>query len=157
MASIKVDATPQQAFRQFTDDIGHWWQANRLFLFSHNGMGKLQFEPNLNGRLTENFADGSEFEVGRILTWQPGVHLGFNWHQETYAEDPVTQVDIRFDVVGKQTRIVVMHKGWHSASGSAQKYGQICDTSNGRIFLPDFSQWWQDLLQSYAQSVQTGD
>ncbi len=75
VVSLRVGASPRRAFDVFVGQIGDWWQANPLFGFTKRGHGRLAFEPKLGGRLTETFADGKVFEVGRITVWEPGVRL----------------------------------------------------------------------------------
>ena len=112
LVSLRVAASPQRAFEVFTQEIGAWWRPNGLFQLTPRGDGELRFEGGEGGRLVTALPDGKEFEIGRIGAWIPGEHLAFTWRQATFATDQVTQVDIRFEPVGDETRITVEHRGW---------------------------------------------
>jgi hypothetical protein len=58
-------------------------------------------------------ANGKEFEVGRITVWKPGERLALTWRQATFAPSQSTQLDVRFEAVGDQTRVTVEHHGWN--------------------------------------------
>lgn len=112
IVSLRVKATPQQAFDVFTQEIGVWWKPNGLFRFTPRGDGVLRFEPGEGGRLVTDLPNGAVFEIGRIAVWKPGEQLSFNWRQGTFAADQVTYVDVRFEAAGKETRVTVEHRGW---------------------------------------------
>jgi uncharacterized protein YndB with AHSA1/START domain len=112
IVSIRVDATPLRAFEAFTEEIGEWWRPNPLFALTPRGDGHLRFEPGEGGRLVATLANGKEFEVGRITVWEPGERLALTWRQATFASGRSTQLDVRFEAVGDQTRVTVEHRGW---------------------------------------------
>jgi hypothetical protein len=58
LVAIRVAATPERAFRVFTEEIGAWWRPNGLFPLSGNLAGTLAFEPGPAGRLVERRSDG---------------------------------------------------------------------------------------------------
>jgi hypothetical protein len=60
----------------------------------------------------DSLANGKEFEVGRITVWKPGKRLALTWRQATFAPGQSTPLDVRFEVVGDQTRVTVEHRGW---------------------------------------------
>lgn len=112
IVSLRVKATPEEAFAVFTEEIDQWWRPNALFQLTPRGDGELRFEPGENGRLVTALPNGQEFEIGRITAWTPGAHLGFTWRQATFAPDQQTHVQVRFEVVGDDTRVTVEHRGW---------------------------------------------
>jgi hypothetical protein len=57
-------------------------------------------------------ANGREFEVGRIIIWKPGERLALAWRQATFAPGQSTELDVRFEAVGDETRVTVEHRGW---------------------------------------------
>ena len=111
IVSIRVGATPLRAFEAFTQEIGKWWRPNPLFALTPRGDGHLRFEPGEGGRLVTTLANGNEFEVGRIIVWKPGERLALTWRQATFARGQSTQLDVRFEAVGDQTRVTVEHRG----------------------------------------------
>ena len=114
IVSIRVSASPQRAFEVFTEEIGEWWSSHPLFPLSPGGDGVLRFEPGEGGRLVASLSDGDEFEVGRISVWAPGERLVLTWRHASFAADQTTEVEVRFEPVGEQTRVTVEHRGWDS-------------------------------------------
>jgi len=112
IVSIRVGATPLQAFEAFTEEIGEWWRPHPLFALTPRGDGHLRFEPGEGGRLVATLANGKEFEIGRIIVWKPGERLALTWRHATFAPGQSTQLDVRFEAVGDQTRVTVEHRGW---------------------------------------------
>ena len=112
IVSIRVGASPLSAFKTFTEEIGKWWRPSPLFRLTPRGDGYLRFEPGQGGRLVATLANGKEFEVGRISVWRPGELLVLTWRQATFAPDQSTEVEVRFEPIGEETRITVEHRGW---------------------------------------------
>ena len=112
IVSLRVKATPQEAFDVFTQEIAAWWKPNGLFQITPRGDGVLRFEPGEGGRLLTDLPNGKSFEIGRITTWAPGERLAFTWRQGTFAADQTTYVEVRFEPVGDETRVTVEHRGW---------------------------------------------
>jgi uncharacterized protein YndB with AHSA1/START domain len=112
IVSIRVGASPLRAFAAFTEEIGEWWRSNPLFRLTPRGDGHLRFEPGEGGRLVAMLADGEEFEIGRITVWQPGERLALTWRQATFGPDQSTELDVRFEPVGSETRVTIEHRGW---------------------------------------------
>ena len=112
IVSIRVGATPLRAFEAFTAEIGAWWRPNPLFALTPRGDGCLRFEPGEGGRLVTTLPNGKEFEVGRITIWKPGERLALTWRQATFAQNQSTELDVRFEAVGDETRVTVEHRGW---------------------------------------------
>src|SRR3970282_1000501 len=92
LVSIRVPVEPQRAFDAFVGEIGAWWQPNGLVEFTRGRAGVLAFEPGPEGRLTEAYADGSVFEIGRITVWEPPSRLAFTWRQASFRGEQLTRV-----------------------------------------------------------------
>lgn len=114
IVSLRVDATPLRAFEAFTSEIGDWWQASPLFMITPRGDGRLRFEPGEGGRLVTEWAPGKIHEIGRISVWQPGERLVLGWRPANFRPDQATELEVRFEAVGEQTRITIEHRGWDS-------------------------------------------
>ena len=113
IVSIRVGASPSRAFEAFTQEIGEWWRPHPLFQLTPDGDGYLRFEPGEGGRLIATLGNGKEFEVGRITVWKPGERLALTWRQATFAPDQTTELDVRFEAIGDETRVTVEHRGWN--------------------------------------------
>ena len=153
LVALRVKATPARAFEVFTREVGLWWRASRMFRFTPRGPGVLAFEPGEGGRFTETLANGEVFEIGRIRVWEPpsddraGGRLVFGWRQATFAPDQDTEVEVRFEAVGDETRVTVEHRGWDSVPDAHVARHSFPDV----IFLRRHGEWWQGLLSAYKE------
>jgi uncharacterized protein YndB with AHSA1/START domain len=144
LVALRVPADPARAFAVFTAEIAQWWHPNPLFQFTEHRNGRLAFEPGPDGRLTETYDDGSVFEIGRIRTWDPPHRLALSWRHASFPPDKETEVHIRFDPVGDETRITVEHFGWDAFPAEhAARHGFPLDAFQLRL-----AEWWQALLRS---------
>jgi uncharacterized protein YndB with AHSA1/START domain len=149
LVSLRVAATPEHAFEVFTREIHLWWRHNDLFRFTPRSPGRLAFEPREGGSFTETLTDGKVFEIGRITTWEPGRRLAFTWRQASFRDGEITQVEIRFEPVGHETRITVEHLGWDSVP---QEHVARHGFPDG-VFLRRHGEWWQALLASLRATL----
>ena len=144
LVALRVAAEPQRAFEVFTAEIGQWWRPNGLFLFTPYGAGQLAFEPGQGGRLTETLADGRVFEIGRVTAWEPPTHLGFSWRQASFTPDQQTEVHVRFEPIGQETRVTVEHLGWDTLPAEHVARHGFPDM----VYLQRHGEWWRVLLAS---------
>lgn len=110
IVSLRVAASPEEAFDVFTGEIGAWWRPGALFQLTPRGDGTLSFQD--RDRLITTLPNGKVFEIGRVHVWLRGERLAFSWRQATFTPEQLTEVDIRFERVGAETRITVEHRGW---------------------------------------------
>ncbi len=110
--AIRVPADPARTFEAFTQDIAAWWRPDPLFRITPQGDGTLSFEPGPDGRLVTQLGTGETFEIGRILVWEPGRRLVFVWRQASFSAEQSTEVEVRFEPVGDETRVSVEHRAW---------------------------------------------
>ena len=149
LVAVRVAAAPERAFDLFTEHIGEWWLPNGLFQFTTQGPGRLVFEPGPAGRLVERQPDGEVFEVGRVRVWERPSRLVFSWRQASFAVDQTTEVHVRFDPVGSETRVTVEHIGWDTIPQEhAARHGFPLEATQQRL-----AEWWQTLLRSYRRQL----
>lgn len=139
IASIRVEAPPEVAFRVFTEQIGSWWRRGTHYWNDAARGQRLEFEPGLGGRLLEVYEDGA-FEIGRITRWEPGLRLGYTWREAGWPDGEHTTVDIRFTLDGDGTLVSVRHSGWDTVTGGLERTG-------------GYRQGWGDLLDWYADAA----
>ena len=149
IVALRVPATPARAFQAFTEEIGLWWRASPMFPFTPRSPGTMAFEPGEGGRLIETLANGKVFEIGLIRVWSPGERLVFGWRQATFAPDQDTEVEVRFEAVGEETRVTVEHRGWDSVPQEHVARHRFPNP----IFLRRHGEWWQALVGSLKQVV----
>ena len=140
--ALRVPAIPSRAFAAFTDEISLWWQPGSLFPLTPRGDGRLAFEPGVNGRLLTTLADGEIFEIGRILIWDPGERLVFTWRPASFTPGLSTEVEVRFEAVGNETRVSIEHRAWDSIPQKhAARHG-----FPEHVTLQRVSDWWRASL-----------
>jgi uncharacterized protein YndB with AHSA1/START domain len=147
--ALRVKATPERAFAVFVDEIGDWWRPNMLFQTTPRAPGRLAFEPGEGGRLTETLANGKVFEIGRIVTWEPPERFVFSWRQANFPLDLHTEVEVRFEAVGDETRVSVEHRGFDRVPADSVARHGFPD----QFLLTKLAEWWQAQLRSVSQRV----
>jgi len=148
LVSLRIAAPPEVVFDAFVDDIGLWWRPNTLFSFTPRSPGVMAFE---NGRLVERLPNGKVFEVGAVSVWARGERLVFGWRQAAFAPDMSTEVEVRFDAVGDETRVTVEHRGWDSVPGPHVARHGFPNT----VFLARHGEWWRGLLRGLAAQAES--
>jgi len=147
--ALRVKATPERAFDVFVREIGDWWRPSGLFQTTPRAPGRLAFEEGEGGRLTETLANGKVFEIGKVLVWEPPIKLVFSWRQASFPPELKTEVEVRFDAVGEETRVSVEHRGFHNVpADNAARHG-----FPDHALLARLSEWWQAQLQSVRGRV----
>jgi uncharacterized protein YndB with AHSA1/START domain len=104
----------------------------------------MRFEPGVGGRLVEIYgeAEGDLFEVGRVLIWEPGRRLVFDWRGRNFARHEKTTVEVRFEAEGDGTRVVLEHRGWDGIPADhLSRHGL-----EGSAFTALIGLFWADLL-----------
>ncbi len=147
LVALRVPGTPERAFQVFTDEIGAWWRPSPLFGFTPRGPGVLAIEPpgaDRPGRVVEQLANGRLFVIGEITAWEPGRRLAFGWRQAAFAPGQNTQVNVRFEAVGEETRVTVEHTGWDSVPPVHVARHALPDA----VFSRYLADWWRNLLIS---------
>lgn len=140
--ALRVKAAPDRAFQAFIGEIGAWWRPNGLFQTTPRAPGRLAFEPGEGGRLTETLANGKLFEIGRITAWEPPDRVVFSYRQANFPPDLHTEVEVRFEAVGEETRVSVEHRGFDQVpAGSAARHG-----FPDEVLLLRLSEFWRAQL-----------
>ena len=150
LVALRVAAPPQRAFEVFTREISLWWRPNGLFQFTPGRTGRLSFEPGPEGRLLETYDDGAVFEIGRVRAWEPPRRLVFSWRQASFRPEQETEVQVRFEPAGAETRVTVEHSGWDTLPQEhAARHGFPLE-----FFQLRHAEWWQTLLRSLQHSAE---
>lgn len=147
--ALRVRASPERAFRAFVEEIGAWWRASPLFQTTPRAPGTLAFEAGEGGRLIETLASGKVFEIGRITAWEPPERLQFTWRQANFPPDMHTEVEVRFEAVGEETRVSVEHRGYHQAPAESAARHRFPDA----VLLARLGDYWRAQLVSLRTSI----
>jgi uncharacterized protein YndB with AHSA1/START domain len=114
--SIKVERPPELSFKTFCEEIGQWWPKGPSF--EDKPLSNMIIENRVGGRFYEKHDDGSEYEIGRVTTYQPPSIVAFTWRAPSW--DVVTQVQVRFIAEGSGTRVELEHSGWEQAAATIE-------------------------------------
>lgn len=143
IVSTVVAASPEEAFRVFTHDIDRWWRRSPRYRRCPGERGALAFEGEPPSALVERDGDRSVV-VGRVLAWEPGRRLAFEWSGYGLELDDGTWVEVRFTPHPRGARVELEHSGLaalppeHAARRGFQ----------GEAFEAMFGYFWADLLTS---------
>ena len=109
--TIKVERSPEISFRLFCEEIGNWWPKGPSF--GGKELADMFIEGRIGGRFYERYVDGSEYEIGRVVAYQPPEVVAFTWRAPSWKM--ATQVEVRFRPEGSGTRVELEHSGWEQA------------------------------------------
>ncbi|MGA7729931.1 MAG: SRPBCC domain-containing protein [Chloroflexia bacterium] len=107
--SIVVRCDVDRAFRTWTEQIHAWWP--RGHSRSGDPSTTVCLERRVGGRLYERTPNGTEYDWGRVIAWDPPRHFAYHWFLGSGPEQP-TRVDVHF--VAQEmggTRVDVSHRG----------------------------------------------
>jgi SAM-dependent methyltransferase len=97
-ASLEVALEPGAAFDAVVDEL-------RLGLERHG----LRFQ--------DDCVREGDVDVGQVVAWERSERLALRWWPTPWQPDTVTQVEVRFELAGRKTRVTLTHGGWASAIG----------------------------------------
>ena len=130
---IIVKASQERAFRIFTSGIDRWWPREH-----HIGKSPLKravLEERPGGRWYSVSEDGSECEVGKVLSWEPPHRLLLAWQITAawqYDASFVTEVEVIFTAQGaNQTRVELEHRDLERYGDKAEALRKAIGSEGG--------------------------
>jgi uncharacterized protein YndB with AHSA1/START domain len=140
--TVRVTASADRAFAFFTGRMGRWWP------HAHTLLGAPQedvvIEPRPGGRWYERGVDGSEYDWGRVLAWEPPERIVLAWQLDAdwrYDPDLITEVEVRFVALGAEaTRVELEHR-------RLENYVARAAEARERL---DWPEAWTGTLDRYA-------
>lgn len=119
---LQVNASQETCFNVFTRQMDAWWP--KAYHIGACPMRNAVLEPKPDGRWYSNHADGSEVNIGKVLTWDPYSLLVLAWQIDgnfQYNPELITEVEVQFLAEGpKSTRIKFAHKNLEKLAGGAK-------------------------------------
>lgn len=110
---LVVRATPEHAYRVFTDGIGTWWPLAHFSVYEQGNT--VAFE---GDDIVERSADGSSTVWGRVRAADPPRRLRFSWHPG--HDDERGEVEVTFTPLDEsQTLVTLVHSGWEAYADAA--------------------------------------
>ncbi len=152
LVALRVAATPERTFLAFTEEIGTWWRPWPLFQLTPRGDGLLRFEPGPQGRLLADLPNGNMHEVGRVRVWAPPRRLVVGWRPAGVPPERASELEVRFEPIGAQTRVTVEHRGWDAVPPESAARHRLPDA----ILLARAGDWWRNELAAFARCVAGG-
>lgn len=109
---LVIAASQETCFNVFTQKMDSWWPRDHHV--GKSPMCEMLLEAKPEGRWYSKHEDGSEVNVGTVLTYDPYSLLVLNWQiNADFQYDPnvFTEVAVRFIAEGpKTTRVKMEHK-----------------------------------------------
>lgn len=138
--TIQVKTSAAHAFEVFTAGLHRWWPKD-------HGIGKtprkaMMMETRLGGRWYELAEDGTQTNIGRIITWEPPQRFVMSWDVNSEWKPDTTvgsEVEVRFIAEGADTtRVELEHR----------KFEQL-GAEPGEKVRRDVDGGWPGLLETY--------
>jgi uncharacterized protein YndB with AHSA1/START domain len=140
---LTVEASQETAFEVFTKKMDLWWP--RTHHIGSAEMTEMVVEPYVNGRWYTKHTDGTEANIGYVLTYQPNDLFVLAWQiNGDFKCDPdlITEVVAEFIPEGpKTTRVKFEHKDLH-------KLG------NGKS-VESMNEGWGTIMELYKQQAES--
>lgn len=145
--SITVNASPDEAFRIFTEDFDSWWP--RTHHIGKSPMKRAIIEGRPRGRCYTEQEDGTDCDWGSVLVWDPPNRFVMAWQiAASWQFEPdiskSSEVEIRFTPeTGGRTRVDLEHRFFDRmpSGGEAMRNGVSAEGG------------WGSLLQIFAERV----
>lgn len=146
---ITVEAPIEQAFRTFTKRGDAWWP--RVYSIGDTERANVVLEPRVGGRWYELSADDTEWLWGRVLVWNPPVHLTLSWQIGAgFVPEPsphrASRVDVRFVEDGPSRTVVTLVHSWF------ERHGEGWESVREAVAGED---GWPGILDTYARVAAT--
>jgi uncharacterized protein YndB with AHSA1/START domain len=137
---IYVDASPETAFRVFTEQISAWWPLHQYGIFTDEH-DTVNFEDRDGWKLVERAKDGRENVWGEVLAYEFASRLRLTWHPGRTFEEMPTEVELTFTADGEGTTVVLEHSGWEKCVGDRREARAGYDGG------------WDEVLGTYKAAV----
>jgi SAM-dependent methyltransferase len=76
----------------------------------------IRFEGGSEGRVIQK-----DFEVGRVVAWEPGERIVIEWRPASWASDEVTEIEFRFEEDDGGTQLKIIQHRWGRLIGDGSE------------------------------------
>ncbi|HEX9884977.1 MAG TPA: SRPBCC domain-containing protein [Longimicrobiales bacterium] len=136
---VRVPASPEVAFRRFTEGVGGWWPKATHSVSKEKC--RAVFWPGPAGSdLYEVDEDGNRHVWGTFSVWEPPSRLALTWHPGRGSETAQT-IEITFEPRGEETLVTLRHGGFEALGDTAQ------------AARDDYDQGWSKVLAMYRSAL----
>jgi uncharacterized protein YndB with AHSA1/START domain len=144
--SVRVAVPPQRAFEVFTARMGTWWRPEHSMLKS--AREDVIVEPRQGGRWYERAVDGTEYNFGHVITWEPPGRLVLAWQLDgtwQYNAQLITEVELRFIADGANgTRVEFEHR-------NMERFAELTEATRAAL---DSDGGWTGSLAAFVAATQ---
>ena len=146
--TITVKATPEHAFRVFTEGVDSWWPRQH-----HIGTAQMKrniIEGRSGGRCYSEQTDGTEAPWGSVLVWDPPKRVVLAWQitpQWKFEPDlsKSSEVEVSFTPEpGGHTRVDLNHHYWERHGEGAETMRTAVGGDGG----------WGGLLRLFTEAAE---
>lgn len=140
-AEVMVEASPEEAFALFTEDIGLWWRRDTPYWNDRERGLSVRIEPGVGGRFIEvyDLETGSGMDVGHVTVWEPGRRLALTWTQVGWPKGASTELEITFEPTPSGGTVVRLeHTGFERVPGAID-------------FIAGYDAGWKEVLGWFAE------
>jgi uncharacterized protein YndB with AHSA1/START domain len=127
--SIVVEATPETAFRVFTEGMGSWWPG-KTHSVGEERVEAVVLEPRVGGRFFERLDDGTEHEWGRVTELDPPRRFACSWYASR-GPDTAQTIEVTFEPEDGGTRVTLEQTGWEVLGDRAEEVRASYDSEGG--------------------------
>ena len=143
--TIDVKAPVDRAFAVFASQMGEWWHKEHSLA---QGIKQVDvvIEPRAGGRWYEKADDGSEYEWGKVIAYEPPHRLVLAWQlnrEFNYDPEFETTVEVRFEETDDGTRVHFEHRDLERMGADAVETFESMDGGWGMLL---------DLFRAKAES-----
>ncbi len=144
--TVFVNASPEKAFRRFTEHMIDWWPA--FATISKTPRSQIVLEPHVEGRWFERDDEGTETQWGRVLAWDPPARLLLTWQIDaTWSFDPTFETELELTFVAKDggTEVTLEHRNLERYGESAAKQREMLDGG------------WPTIITNFAENMRMNE
>ena len=143
--TVLVNATPEHAFRVFTDGVDTWWP--RQHHIGKAPMKRVLIEGKVGGRCYSEQTDGADCDWGSVLVWDPprrfvlAWQINASWQFESDLSRS-SEVEVRFIPEGSgMTRVDLEHR----------HFDRLGEGGEGMRTAVDGPMGWNETLRLFAE------
>jgi uncharacterized protein YndB with AHSA1/START domain len=145
--SLTVAASPEKAFKVFTDGFDRWWPKSHTI--GKAPLAKAIIEPREGGRWYGVDENGHEDDWGEVLAWEPPGRLLLAWRINgafTYDPNVHTEVEVRFTETAQgHTHVDFEHRHLENLGANAEHGRAMMDSPNG----------WGGILEGFRRVAES--
>jgi uncharacterized protein YndB with AHSA1/START domain len=149
--SVTVNASPERAFRVFTQGIDTWWP--RTHHIGKSPMRRVIVEGRVGGRCYSEQVDNTECDWGSVLVWDPPRRFVMAWQiTQTWQYQPdvnkSSEVEVTFTPEADgSTRVDLEHRGFERMGPGGNVMRTNVNEAGG----------WSLILQLFTSHVGPGE